>query len=170
MLAGPSGAGKSSLSFACARRGWTFLSDDCTWLLPGEGGRIALGRPRHARFRLDAPRLFPELEGCIGGTRPNGKISIEVPTSAFPEIRTADRTEIRCVVLLDRRPGGAELRPVGTDEAAAQLLRDMPSYGEDVNAMHERAVVHIAAAGAFRLRYESLDDAVAVLTNLPGSS
>src|SRR4029077_19439661 len=34
LLCGNSGAGKSTLSFACARAGWTFLTDESTWLLP----------------------------------------------------------------------------------------------------------------------------------------
>lgn len=61
LLSGPSGAGKSTLSYACARAGWTFVSDDATWLLPDQAERLAIGRPRHARFRLAAP------EGSIPG-------------------------------------------------------------------------------------------------------
>src|SRR5579864_4283636 len=33
VFTGDSGAGKSSLSYACARRGWTFISDDASHLL-----------------------------------------------------------------------------------------------------------------------------------------
>jgi hypothetical protein len=166
LLAGASGAGKSSLSFACARAGWTFLSDDCTWLLPRNDDSVALGRPLSARFRLDAPALFPELADHVSRMRPNGKISIEVPMAAFPEIRTADRASIRGVVLLDRRSGPVRLDTVAAIEAAAFLLQDMPSYGNEVNAVHESAVLRLTAAGAFRLHYESLDDAVQALNQL----
>src|SRR6266852_1180650 len=34
LLCGDSEAGKSSLSYACARQGWTFVSDDASHLLP----------------------------------------------------------------------------------------------------------------------------------------
>ena len=34
LLCGAAGAGKSTLTFACARAGWTCVTDDCTWLLP----------------------------------------------------------------------------------------------------------------------------------------
>ena len=99
LLCGPSGVGKSTLSFACARRGWTFISDDCTWLLPDSENREAVGRPREARFRPDAPRLFPELEGFAERARPNGKIGLEVPLKELPRIRTASRCSIGGVAL-----------------------------------------------------------------------
>ena len=82
-LTGVSGSGKSSLAFACARAGWTFVSDDATWL-PIDEPAIAVGRPRHARFREDAPRLFPELARYAAEQRPNGKITIEAPLADFP--------------------------------------------------------------------------------------
>src|SRR6185503_2639503 len=35
LLFGPAGAGKSCLSFACAKRGWTYISDDGSSLVRG---------------------------------------------------------------------------------------------------------------------------------------
>ena len=84
LICGKSGAGKSTLSFACARAGFTFVADDCTWLLAGSADRIAIGKPHQVRFRHDVARHFPELEGYLASPRPNGKLSIEVPTSSFP--------------------------------------------------------------------------------------
>ena len=166
LLSGPSGAGKSTLSFACARAGWTFIADDATWLLPDRPERLALGRPWQARFRLDAPRLFPELEGHMVRARPNGKVSIEVPISAFPEIRTADRTQIGAIVFLERGPGTAGVSTLSGAEAVERLLADMPLYSATVDAMHERTVRKLAGATAYRMRYESLDDAIRILGTL----
>jgi hypothetical protein len=164
LLAGPSGAGKSTLTFACARAGWTYLTDDCTWLLPDSEARIAIGRPAGARFRLDAPELFPELAGYIARARPNGKISIEVPTSAFPEIRTASRAPIGALVFLERMPhASARAISMSGGEAMDRMLGDLPSYGPEVNAMHERTVRRLAEVPAYRMRYEALDEAVALL-------
>src|SRR5258708_21225465 len=33
LLCGDSEAGKSSLAYACARRGWTYVTDDASWLI-----------------------------------------------------------------------------------------------------------------------------------------
>jgi hypothetical protein len=166
LLSGPSGAGKSTLSYACARAGWTFVSDDATWLLPNRPERIAIGRPRQARFRLDAPGLFPELEGYIARARPTGKVSIEVPLAELPGIRTADRVPIEGIVFLDRGPGAAGAEPLSGAEAVERVLADLPSYNDAVDAMHERTVRKLAGARAWRMRYETLADAIGILGTL----
>ena len=167
LLCGWSGAGKSTLAFACARAGWTFLGDDSTWLLPEEDDGTAAGRPHLARFRDDAPRLFPELEGYVARARPNGKLSIEVPLSAFPRIRTAKRCRIASVVLLDRQDGGgAGAKAIPPSEVVERLIGDMPSYGDEVNARAERTVRRLLRVPAYRLTYSALDEAVALLSEL----
>ena len=168
LLYGGSGAGKSTLSFACAQAGWTFVSDDCTWLLIGSEDRLAIGKPHQARFREDAATLFPELEGYVLSARPHGKLSIEVPLNAFPRIRTASRCPIRGLVFLDRTSGGParwERRP--SPEAVDLLLQDIPSYGEEVDPLHEKTVRSLRDVPAFRLYYQSKEEAVRLLSEIP---
>lgn len=165
LLSGAAGAGKSTLSFACARAGWTFVTDDCTFLLADSDDRTAIGKPYQARFRENASELFPELEGYIARERPNGKISVEVPLGEFPDIRTALRCPITRMVFLDRRSGAApRLDAVRSDEAIERMLYDMPSYGETVDAIHERTVRKVLEVPAYRLTYASLDDAIDLLS------
>jgi hypothetical protein len=164
LLCGSSGAGKSTLSVACARAGFTFLSDDCTWVLTGTDAPIAIGKPHQARLRADAARHFPELEGLPARALPNGKLSMEVPTSLLSGVRTAPRAEIGSLVFLDRQSGGlARIENMLADDVAPLLLRDLPSYGPEVNAVHERTIGILAALPAFRLTYSSLDDAIRIL-------
>ena len=167
LLCGKSGAGKSTLSFACARAGFTYLADDCTWILPGE--RTAIGKPHQVRFRHDAARHFPEVEGYLASAsaRPSGKLSIELPTSLFPGMVTAGRTPVRCLVFPDREGGGpARIERMSSEDAVTLLLADLPSYGAEVNAMHETTVRSLAALPAWRLTYRALDDAIRLLSEL----
>ena len=167
MLCGGSNAGKSTLAFACARAGFTYVADDCTYLLIGSTDRIALGRPHQIRFRDDAVRHFPEIEGWSKRARPNGKISIEVPTRAFPNIHTATRHPIGRIVFINRgSEGHARLEPMPHGDALALLLRDMPSYGEEVNALYEKTVETLLEVPAFRMHYRSLDDAIRLLSEI----
>ena len=167
LLCGASGAGKSTLSFACARAGWTFVSDDCTFLLADADDRMAIGNPHQARFRDDAANLFSELAGHTAQSHPNGKLSIEVPMAAFPEIRTAARCPINGVVLLDRRSGSAPCaEALSPALVAGRLLEDGPSYGEEVTARHETAVRRLLGVPTYRLQYDAMDDAVGLLSNL----
>ncbi len=166
MLSGPSGAGKSTLSYACACAGWDFVTDDCTFLLPDRQERVVLGRPRQARFRQDAPRWFPELKRYDVRARPNGKIGIQVPLADLPHIHTAPRAEIGGIVFLERRSGAPGLKRLRPAETIERFLADLPSYGDEVDAMHERAVRNLAEAPAWRMRYESLEDGIGMLGTL----
>jgi hypothetical protein len=167
LLCGPSGAGKSTLAFACAREGWTFISDDGTWLLPDSDKCEAVGRPREARFRPDAPRLFPELEGIAERARPNGKVGLEVRLKEFPGIRTATRCRIGCVAFLERNHGAAPgIVALPRKEAVERLLRDRPSYGAEVDARHERTISRLVDRPAYRLRYDSLEDGIRLVARL----
>src|SRR5450755_905368 len=50
VLCGPSGAGKTSLAFACALRGWEYVSDDASHLVrQSENPCWVVGRPHHIR-------------------------------------------------------------------------------------------------------------------------
>ena len=167
LLCGSSGAGKSTLSVACARAGFTFLSDDCTWILTGTDAPVAIGKPHQARLRGDAARHFPELEGFPARELPNGKLSMEVPTSLLSGVRTAPRIGVGTLVFLDREDyGAARIESMGSDEAAALLLQDLPSYGPEVNAVHERTIGRLAGLPAWRLTYSRLEDAIRVLREL----
>src|ERR1041385_3987732 len=116
MLCGPSQAGKSTLAFAPARAGWPHVSDDCVFLLPDSPRPMAIGRSRQARLRPDAPALFPEVERIAARAGVTGKISIEIPMSTFPELRTAPRAGIESIGFLDRRAGNACIEPLDHDE------------------------------------------------------
>jgi hypothetical protein len=167
LLYGQSGAGKSTLAWACARAGWTYVTDDGAWLLPDAEDGTVLGRCGKIRFKVDAPLLFPELQEHMSRLRPDGKVSLEVPVGDFPQIRTASRCRAGSVVVLDRRSGvGAELQVADPGEVAGLLLGDMPRYSEEVRSRYESVVSRLLRAPCYRLIYNDLDDAVRLLTEL----
>jgi hypothetical protein len=167
LLCGSACAGKTTLAYASARAGWTYVTDDCVFLLADSPGSAAIGRCLHIRFRPDAPEIFPELAGSLARVRPNGRLSLELPMSAFRGIRTADRAHLRAMVFLERQDGSPGLEPIGAGQAAERLLAEMPSYGPEVNAMHERTVRRLAEASAFKLRYRTVAEALRLLDGLP---
>ena len=167
LLCGASGAGKSTLAFACARAGWTYITDDAAVLLQGSPDREALARRHHFRFRPEAVRLIPELERYETRVQPNGKPTIEVPASAFPEISTSARCRIEATVFLDRRSGSAAtLRPVAAAEAGERLMGEMPDYGGAARIRHAETIARLVAAPAYELRYDALPEAIGLLAGL----
>jgi hypothetical protein len=162
LLCGPTQAGKSTLAYACARSGWSYVSDDAVFLLPEDERRTVIGRHRHFRFRVDAPGLFPELDAFLSHERPNGKVSIEIPLEKLPAISAVRSVEATAAVILTRGADTA-IEALCPAELIDGLLRDMPSYGPQVNAMHERSVARLAGIPMFRLRYRGPEDAIALL-------
>ena len=78
LVFGDSGAGKSTLAYACARNGWTYTSDDTSYLINDSNPPRVIGHSHRARFRPSAKSLFPELEYRHLTPRLEGKPSIEV--------------------------------------------------------------------------------------------
>ncbi|HVV46418.1 MAG TPA: hypothetical protein VHC72_14495, partial [Bryobacteraceae bacterium] len=106
ILCGEAFAGKTCLAYACARRGWTFLSGDATHLRHYSADFYVVGRPFSIRFRESARAFFPELEEWPAVVRPNGKVSIEVETERLG-LHIALRAPASHLVFLERRATGA---------------------------------------------------------------
>jgi hypothetical protein len=167
LLCGDSGAGKSSLAFACARAGWTFVSDDASSLIRNRAGRVVIGNPHQLRFRVSAPELFPELAHLPCHPRLNGKMAIEVKTATLPWIKTADHASIEHVVFLDRRDSGpASVSPCSPAEAL-RWMEQVICYGDKQTRDAQRAALgRLLTANIVRLRYSDLAAAVRTLGSL----
>jgi len=165
LLWGPSGMGKSTLSYACARSGWTFISDDATILPQNREDYVVTGKPHSARFRDDAPELFPELNGYVTRARPTGKLSIEVPMDALTGIRTAVRGSVKHLVFLERGQAGG-LSRIDAGSAMGLMTQNSGSYGPATLARHEKALRRLLHAPAYRLRYRKLSEAIDALESL----
>jgi len=165
-LCGDSFAGKSTLAYACARNGWTFVSDDGTFLRRNSTDRYAVGNPNSIRFREDAKVLFPELAGFKVERRHNGALGIEARTSELP-VTTSSGCSIDHLVFLRRTRTG----PAGMDRFAKtnalRWLEKATIYGpEDVQESQRRAYHRLLDADIWELHYSDLGDAVSLLDQL----
>lgn len=169
LLSGDSGAGKSSLAYACARRGWTYVSDDCSSMVRRMNTRSVIGAPDIVRFRENASTLFPEIGGRKPRIHANGDPSIEIRTSEFPGIETAFESAVDHIVFLNRGPqhgAGAQLVARPREEARRQLNPVVWPAELASSAEREAAVERMLSAGIYELRYRDLDPAVERLEEL----
>jgi hypothetical protein len=163
LFVGDSGAGKSSLAYACARRGWIYVSDDGTSLVRRRPGRQVLGNPQHFRFRPSARTLFPELRGRM--KLRNGKPTVEVRTETL-HIQTACECSIDYVVFLERRAqpdGRARLVPLSEKESLPNLFNNPWPPELPIHQDRLAAVERLLKARLFRLDYLELDAAIDLL-------
>jgi hypothetical protein len=167
LLCGDSGAGKTCLAFACARKGWTFLSGDATAIVRGRTDYRVLGRPFEIRFRETARRLFPDLEGYPRRIRPNGKDDIEIDPRDLG-LKCALESTASHVVILERShhpiPAFAEAFP--RDEALRHLQQAICFGDESSRTEQLRSLVELLALPTLRLRFYDLDYAELVLRSL----
>lgn len=163
---GDSGAGKTTLAYACARAGWTYTSDDTSYLINESDPPRVIGHSHRARFRLAARDLFPELEHCPLSPRLEGKPSLEIRTSELPIEHVAPEASVDYVVYLRRSPSGSgELIQLPFGTATERASQELYSAG-DIRSRHERMLQALSAIPTFELHYCSIEDAIASLNEL----
>ena len=174
LLCGDSGAGKSSLAWACARRGWTYVTDDASYLVHDRDDHLVAGHCHQVRFRPSASELFPELAGLDITPRAAGKPSIELSVDlaalSFGGIRQAQTASVDCIVFLNRsQPGRASapaaLRSFSRDEARRFMRSSTYGSSERVQRQFE-AIEGLLTAEIMELQYRDLDEGVEQLTSL----
>ena len=166
LLCGDSGAGKSTLSYACARAGWTYISDDGSYLLNGRTERRVTGDCYQVRFRPTATELFPEIEGLEITPRAAGKPSIEMPTSSLPTIACQQTAKVDFLIFLNRdftgEPGLVRYRK---DVARYFLRQTLFGWSKTLPKQYE-AIERLLTGDVFELRYTELSWAVDRLQRL----
>lgn len=166
LLCGPSGAGKSTLAYACARAGWTYTTDDASYLVRAGHGPRVVGNSHQLRFRPTARQLFPELSGRSITPRAEGKPSIEVPTAELPGLIASDEASIRSILFLNRQPSAAaELIPLPREAAFDHFSTTLYAVKE-IRDMQIAALESLAGADVFELRYSDVSDAIHCLEGL----
>ncbi len=167
LLSGESGAGKTSLAYACARRGWTFLSGDATHMIRSAAGFEVRGRPGTLRFRASAKELFPELAGYQELVAYSGKLDVAVSPQELG-LTVAASADAAHIVFIERVPGlaTAQLQPCSADRAAG-CLNDLMCYGDARIQEEQKATLNrFLTLPLWTLRYDTLESAEAALRTL----
>ena len=167
LLSGASGSGKTCLAYACARRGWTFLSGDAVAVARAHRGQRVSGRPFEIRFRHTATRLFPELTRFPQVLRPSGKLDIEIDPSVIG-LPGAVESTAALLVFLDRAtlPVAATSRRLGREAARLELEAGICFGDQTIRARQGRILDRLSRLPSFRLRYSDLAGAETVLRRL----
>ena len=157
VLCGDSGAGKTCLAYACAKRGWEFVSGDAVQVVRGSSNRLVIGRPYEIRFRESARELFPELNLSRAGFRANGKIDLEIDTSQL-DIPTALQGLARHIVFIEQ--GSATRIEKFPLQSALWKFEETICYGDDKTRLQQwETLRHFVGLPIWRLCFSDLDQA-----------
>jgi hypothetical protein len=161
LLCGDSGDGKSTLAFGGSRSGWTFVTDDATYLPMDREDRLIVGNCSKIRFRPSGAELFPELAGRPITPRAAGKPSIEISMADWPEISTSCTTTVDYLVFLNRKHiEKQELVPLRPSTVWPWFTQCFLRSTHESYLAQEAALSRLLSAGIFELRYQVLSWAV----------
>lgn len=164
VLCGPSGAGKTCLAYACAKRGWSFVSGDAVHILRDTEDRKIVGRPFEIRFRASAQDLFPELSQFQPVMRVNGKTDVEIETAKLG-IPIAVEAVAHHIVFT--RPSDSTQVNSGNRNEAIRALKDTVCFGDaSTRADQYRALARFVELPIWELEYQNFDEADEVLRAL----
>jgi hypothetical protein len=171
LLCGDSQAGKSTLSYACARKGWTFIADDLSELVRGQESNVVFGNPHRVRLRESAVELFPELRGRPVALSADGDRSIELATAAEAGLVTAPYSAVEYLVFLDRQiTGRPALTPFSKEKALRWLQLVLSMNEPEVREEQAVALRRLLEAEIVRFRYSDIDAAANELKTLVGTA
>jgi hypothetical protein len=171
LIPGESGQGKSTLSAALVAAGFTLLGDDTIVLARDTLEARAVPFSvclKEGSWPLLASR-FPELRRRPIHKRSDGKqVRYLAPSRPGGWAAPTFRTPINAIVMLDRgtgkTPGWRELDPV---EAFPRFLQDFYPLRGGLDAHKvERLVQWMAQRQCIEVRYDTLDEGVALMTEL----
>ena len=166
LLCGDSGAGKSTLSYACARAGWTYVTDDGSYLVNDRSDRLVVGNCAQVRFRPSAETLFPELHGLSVVQRVRaGKPSLELPTDSQTAISTAMTANIKHIVFLKRHVNTQEIVPFPREVARLYMQQRVHCLPHRV-AEQMASIDRLLETEILEIRYNELDWAIGELSQL----
>jgi len=173
LLCGDSGAGKSSLAYACARRGWTYTSDDASFLLrDAVGPPSVVGDAHRMRMRPESARMFPELSQRRATERGNGDWRFQIPCHELP-IGTSPTAAIGRAVLLRRdETSPARLEPWRREAAESWFGSVFYHWAPEIAEEQRRALASLLESATIQvLTYSRYEHAIEALErSFPGTA
>jgi len=150
LLAAPAGTGKSTLSYALAKVGYDYLSDDWTYLHWQDGRLMASGLPVPMKLLADCVQWFPELSSRSPALTANGELAYEFDPADMGLGRIACCEATQLVFL--ERGAASGLSPITADHAALRFRQDflnLPECFTGYDTMLDAVANALSAPGAY---------------------
>lgn len=166
VLPGPPGSGKSTLCAGLISRGWRLLSDELTLLDPATGCVVPLPRPVSLKnASIDAIRQFStaaELGPPVHDTAKGSVAHMKPPTES---VRRASEVARPRWIAQPRYERGATTQLAALSKARTFMHLADQAFNYDVHGRRgfELLAQVVAGTDCFEFRYDTLDDAVAVI-------
>jgi hypothetical protein len=157
LIAGLSGAGKSTLSVALAQNGFSYVSDDWTYMSRHQSSLVAFGTSAPVKLLPDATNHFPSLTSYCPHKSMNGELAYEVDIADAFSVRIERACEPRWVIFLERIPDfRVEFASVASSKARSYLnssVERLPTELYEASAMRDLTLEMVSRLPCWLLRY-----------------
>lgn len=157
LVAGPSGAGKSTLSVALSRNGFSYVSDDWTYMSRHHRSLVAFGTSAPVKLLPDATNYFPNLTSYRPQKSMNGELAYEVDIAEAFRVRVEKACEPRWLIFLERTPhSGVDFASVESSKARSYLdssVERLPIELYEASAMRDLTLEMVSKLPCWLLRY-----------------
>jgi hypothetical protein len=126
LIHGESGAGKSTLALSLSLSGFSYLSDDCTYVSESEGELRCWGLSAPLKLLPESVNFFPRLSGLAPTRSLNGELALEFyPENEFAISRVSSCAPEWLVFIERTQESGADFRTISSAEATQRLAADL---------------------------------------------
>jgi hypothetical protein len=157
LIAGASGAGKSTLSVALSSAGFSYISDDWTYVSQRSGGLVAYGTSAPVKLLPDAVEHFECLQGHTVQRSMNGELAYEVDIVDTFGAQVERKCEPRWLIFLERtQRAGAELTSMSSAETRSYVnssVERLPKQLYEAAALRQQTIEGVASLPCWRFRY-----------------
>jgi hypothetical protein len=157
LIAGPSGAGKSTLSLALSQEGFSYVSDDWTYISRRHGSLVAHGTSAPIKLLPDAASHFPNLTRYDLQTSMNGELAYEIDIAETFGARIERACEPRWLMFLERKQQpGAKLTPMASGKARSYLdssVERLPVQLSEASAVRNLTIEDVSRLPCWLLQY-----------------
>jgi hypothetical protein len=157
LIAGVSGAGKSTLSVALAEAGFSYVSDDWTYISQHGDGIVAHGTSAPVKLLPDAISHFQDLQRHSLQYSMNGELAYEIDIAETFGVETKRECEPRWLIFLERMErAGVELMPLSSAEAMSYVntsVERLPVQLSEAALLRKRTIERVARLPCWRFRY-----------------
>jgi hypothetical protein len=148
LIHGESGSGKSTLALTLSLNGFSYVSDDCTYVSRSKERVQCWGSSAPLKLVPDAIRYFPQLANMEPSESLNGELAYQVDPSAVFGVPRASNCRPRWIIFIERDSHSTPtFRQISSAEAADRLASDLErlplciAFQRD----HQRAVIEVLA-------------------------
>jgi hypothetical protein len=165
LIHGESGSGKSTLALTLSLIGFSYLSDDCTYLSGSERQIQCWGSSAPLKLLPDAVAYFPELAELDPSESLNGELAFQVDPAATFGVQRSSNCAPRWVLFMEKDLNSTPtFRRVDSAEAADRLASDLERLPLCVSDQRNRQLAMIQALaerGGWMLRHDLPPEALA---------